>query len=112
MKKKIAIPTANGKLCSHFGHCERFCFIEIEDKTINKVEMITPPEHEPGLYPKWVREQGATEVICGGIGSKARNLFAQEEIKVYLGAEIKEPEELAKDLINDKLNVGNNSCDH
>ena len=112
MKKKIAIPTKDGILCSHFGHCERFCFIEVEDNKITSLSMIAPPEHEPGLYPKWVREQGASEVICGGVGSKARNLFEQEHIIVHFGAEEKKPEELVKDLINGSLSVNDNSCDH
>ncbi len=30
---KIAIPTANGKLCQHFGHCEKFVFIEVDEAT-------------------------------------------------------------------------------
>ena len=34
---KIAIPTANGKLCSHFGHCESFTFVDVD---LSKKEII------------------------------------------------------------------------
>ena len=39
---KIAIPTANGKLCQHFGHCEKFVFIEVDEvtKTIIKTSFV------------------------------------------------------------------------
>ena len=33
MIMKIAIPTAEGKLCAHFGHCEIFTFAEINPET-------------------------------------------------------------------------------
>jgi predicted Fe-Mo cluster-binding NifX family protein len=32
-KMKIAIPTSQGKLCQHFGHCEEFVFIEVDENT-------------------------------------------------------------------------------
>ena len=30
---KIAIPTLDGKLCAHFGHCETFSFAEVDMDT-------------------------------------------------------------------------------
>ena len=54
MKKKIAVPIENGKLCSHFGHCEYFYVATVNDGKIELEQDITPPAHEPGLYPKWV----------------------------------------------------------
>ena len=30
---KIVIPSADGKLCGHFGHCDYFTFAEIESET-------------------------------------------------------------------------------
>ena len=73
---KIAIPTNGGKLCQHFGHCEVFTFIEVDDTTkqiINREE-ITPPEHVPGIIPPWVAEQGAKLVIAGGMGGRRHGL--------------------------------------
>ncbi|MBE9488518.1 MAG: ATPase [Bacteroidetes bacterium] len=112
MKFKLAIPTKDGILCEHFGHCQQFYFANIEDGKILDSEFVTPPAHEPGLYPAWVKQQGATEVICGGMGEKAKTLFADQDINPYIGAEIKTPKELADDLINGKLTVGKNACNH
>lgn len=56
---KIAVPTAQGKLCMHFGHCEMFTVIDI-DETNKKIETTTaiePPPHEPGVLPKWLGEK-------------------------------------------------------
>ena len=29
---KVAIPLAEGKLTAHFGHCQEFALVEVEDK--------------------------------------------------------------------------------
>ena len=31
MKKKFAIPTLNEKLTAHFGHCEKFAIVDVEE---------------------------------------------------------------------------------
>lgn len=112
MKKRIAIPLENGILCSHFGHCQQFSIIDTEDNTIINESMITPPPHEPGLLPGWLAEKGVTDVIAGGIGQKAINLFNNQKINVFVGAPVKQPKELAAELLNDTLVAGSNYCDH
>jgi Mrp family chromosome partitioning ATPase len=58
---RFAIPMAAGQLCLHFGHCEQFALIDVneETKVITNQTMVTPPPHEPGLLPRWLHEQGA-----------------------------------------------------
>jgi len=36
MNKKIAIPTTNGVLSAHFGHCEKFALYDVENDKIIK----------------------------------------------------------------------------
>ncbi|MFV0545621.1 MAG: NifB/NifX family molybdenum-iron cluster-binding protein [Bacteroides sp.] len=112
MTVKIAIPTENGKLCAHFGHCEAFYMATITEGSITDSTMIVPPAHEPGLYPAWVAQHGVKTVIAGGMGQKARDLFAKEQVEVIVGAPFKAPEELVHDFIQQTLVVGNNSCNH
>ena len=111
---KIAIPTNGGKLCQHFGHCEVFTFIDIDEnkkEVMNKTE-ITPPTHVPGILPPWVAEQGATIVLAGGMGGNAQGLFAQQGIKVVVGCPDEAPEKLVLDYLNGTLVTGDNGCDH
>ncbi len=112
MKKRIAIPLENGTLCSHFGHCQQFAIIDSNDKSVSEVTMVTPPPHEPGLLPAWLAEKGVTDVIAGGMGQRAINLFNQQNINVFVGAHIKSYTDLANDLVNDRLIAGANYCDH
>ena len=36
---KFAIPLADWKLTAHFGHCQEFALIDVEDKQINNKEI-------------------------------------------------------------------------
>ncbi len=112
MKKRIAIPLENGILCSHFGHCQQFAIIDADINNISGAQFIIPPPHEPGLLPGWLAEKGVTDVIAGGMGQRAIGLFNSEKINVFVGAPVKSPEELANDLLNNRLESGANYCDH
>jgi predicted Fe-Mo cluster-binding NifX family protein len=111
---KIAIPTADGKLCLHFGHCQTFTLIEADRDSgrIQSVESHTPPPHEPGVLPRWLAEQGADVILAGGMGRRAQSLFAAESIEVVVGAPALAPEQLARDWLAGRLEVGGNVCDH
>ena len=111
---KIAIPLADGRLSPHFGHCERFTLIDV-DTAANKIvkrEDIEAPPHEPGLLPAWLAQRGATVIIAGGMGQRAQDLFAQNGIRVLVGAPAEVPEALVLDYLSGTLQVGDNVCDH
>ena len=109
---KFAIPLAEGKLTAHFGHCQEFALGEVEDKEIKKKETLVPPPHEPGVLPKWLHDLGTDVIIAGGMGARALDLFAQNNIKVIVGASALTPEELVKQYLNNTLQAGGNVCDH
>lgn len=109
---KFAIPIADGKLTAHFGHCKEFAMVEVEDQKILNTEMLDPPPHEPGVLPRWLKEQGTTVVIAGGMGQRAIQLFQQAGVEVFVGAPVDEPENLVKSYLNQTLVTGGNVCDH
>lgn len=111
---KIAVPCANNQLCAHFGHCEAFAVMDVDQQTkeIAKKEMLTPPPHEPGVLPVWLHELGVEVVIAGGMGQRAQNLFTQNGIRVVTGALGGTPEDLASAYVDGSLATGGNLCDH
>ncbi|KPA12227.1 ATPase [Candidatus Magnetomorum sp. HK-1] len=109
---KIAIPLAAGKLAAHFGHCEQFAVIDIENNDIQKKELLTPPPHEPGVLPKWLGELGVNVVLAGGMGQRAVMLFGEQQIQVVVGSPVDEPEILVKQYLSQTLTTGKNLCDH
>jgi len=110
--KKIALPVANSQLSQHFGHPEYFYIYEADEKTIKNEEMLVPPPHTPGAYPKWMADMGVTDVIVGGIGQKAIDLFNSNGINVFVGAEIKNPKDLVNELLQGTLRSRENLCNH
>jgi len=112
MKKLFAIPTINEKLCVHFGHCEKFAIVETEDRNIVSVEYYNTPEHQPGTYPRFLAGKDVSTIIAGGIGMKAQELFAQNNIEVITGINSDDPEKLVEQYLNDQLKNCVNLCDH
>ncbi len=111
---RIAIPLAAGRLSMHFGHCEQFALVDVDpdNKKIDNTELIDAPPHQPGLLPRWLHEQGANVIIAGGMGQRAQQLFAQNDIQVVIGASALTPEELVKAYLEGTLQTGENICDH
>jgi ATP-binding protein involved in chromosome partitioning len=111
---KIAVPTAAGKLCMHFGHCEKFVILTINSalKSITSREEMTPPLHEPGVLPKWLYENGVNIIIAGGIGLQAQQHFKEHGIQVVIGAPPDLPENVVLAWLNGLLVMGENICDH
>jgi len=111
---RIAIPMAEGKLCMHFGHCAQFALLDVDDatKTVKSTTKLDPPAHEPGVLPRWLNEQGATVILAGGMGQRAQVLFAENGIKVVVGAPAETPEKLVTAYLAGTLVSGQNTCDH
>ena len=111
---KIAIPTARGKLCMHFGHCEIFAILTVDEnnKTVLVREDLTPPPHEPGVLPAWLGEQNVNIIIAGGMGQRAQQLFTAQNIAVVVGAPSESPEKLIESYLAGTLVSGANACDH
>jgi len=111
---KIAIPLADGRMCLHFGHCESFALVDVDEseKKIVKREDVPSPPHQPGLLPGWLCDQGAGMIIAGGMGVRAHDFFRQMGIDVLVGAPPDDPETLVQSWLDGRLVAGDNVCDH
>ena len=110
---KFAVPTNEGKLCMHFGHCEAFALIDSDAQgNVMNETYVTPPPHEPGVLPRWLAEQGVNCIIAGGMGSRAQQLFAQQGVRVVTGAQEADPKKAVENYLKGTLVTGANTCDH
>jgi predicted Fe-Mo cluster-binding NifX family protein len=113
MKKKIAIPVDdNGILDAHFGHCKYFILVNVDGSEILAEEKVVPPPHEPGLLPKWLADRGATDIVAGGMGQKAIQLFNQFGVNAFVGAPKLSAKELVEGFIKEEISFTANYCDH
>lgn len=111
---RYAVPVSNGRLAAHFGHCEHFAIIDVDDTsgTILQRQLLPAPEHQPGLLPMWLAEEGVAAVIAGGMGSRAQAIFAENRIRVLVGAPEGDPEQIVLAHVRGTLTTGENVCDH
>lgn len=109
---KIAIPLVNGKLCTHFGHCQEFAIVTVENGNITKQETLTPPPHAPGVIPNWIADQGCTDILVGGMGEAAQAILQERDVKVLCGAPSDTPENLVSLYLRGELADSGNACDH
>ncbi len=112
MERKIAIPSSNGRLDPHFGHCSEFVIMNVENSVITGESVMTAPPHEPGLLPRWLSGMGVTDVIAGGMGQRAIQIFNQHSVNVFTGAPVMTPREVAEGFLNGQLEFRSNYCDH
>ncbi len=112
MQRTFAIPTADGRVCQHFGHCEQFALVDVLDGAVTDIRFMTPPEHQPGLYPRYLAEHGVSVVLAGGMGQKAQNLCQQQGISVRVGVGVDEPRSVVEAYLAGALDTAANQCDH
>ena len=111
---RYAIPISGNMVSTHFGHCEHFALIDVDEerKEILRKELVPSPGHQPGLLPEWLAEEGVSVVIASGMGSRAQGLFRQSRIQVIIGALESDPERAVQNYLNGILATGDNICDH
>lgn len=109
---KIVIPSAENKLCGHFGHCEYFTFVEVnpETKEILNIEKKVPEEGISCQSANWLATQGANVVLAGGMGVRPMAIFAQNGVKIVAGCPELDIEEVVTKFLNDTLVTGENAC--
>lgn len=107
---KIAISTIGTQVAPHFGRCPEYTLVEIEEGEVVKRETIQNPGHQPNFLPSYLANMAVNIIITGGMGRRARPLFAQYEIETILG--VAGPiEQAINDFLNGELVGGENICD-
>lgn len=112
MKKRVAIPIEGGVISSHFGHSKLFNIYTIENSLISKTDVLTPPPHEPGSVPRWLKSLNVDIVIAKGIGHKAIEILNSQGIEVNIGVNSNLPDDAIDEWIHGALKTGENLCDH
>jgi ATP-binding protein involved in chromosome partitioning len=112
MRNRIAVPMIDGVVSGHFGHSEQFVIVTIVNGEITKEELLSPPEHTHGSYPKFLAGHNVDVVIVGGIGSHAVEILQQNGIQVISGAPESDLKSIIEAYTSGKLLSSNESCNH
>ena len=85
---KIAIPTKNNQVDDHFGHCEYFSIIEVDDNKKMTSQFKIESSKSCGCKTNLAEElanEGVTILLAGGIGQGAINKLKSQNIEVLAG---------------------------
>ncbi len=88
---KLAVPTLGqagleGERSGHFGHCDCFTIVEIENGEIKNVSALDNPPHQEGgcLRPvNLLKDAGCDAIVAAGMGMRPLMGFADAGITVY-----------------------------
>ena len=99
----IAIPSENPRgldapVGAHFGHCDLYTQVQIEDGKINHVDVIPKAGWMHGAGSVSGGKRGVKQLIAGGMG-----LRNQVGIKVFHGTMAKTVGEAVQSAIDEKL---------
>ena len=110
---RIAIPSMetgglDGQRSGHFGHCDVFTLVDVENGQIKQVSTVTNESHVQGgcMVPVNILAQHKVNaLIVGGIGMRPLMGFRQVGIDVYHDETRPEIRPVVEDLIAGKLPI-------
>jgi len=87
----VAVPSCapggiDAQVSEHFGHCDLFTLVEIDNGEITKVDSLPGVAHQPGgcmLPVDLLANRGVKILIAGGMGMRPLLGFGQVGIDVY-----------------------------
>ena len=111
MSTKIAIPSQtpgglDAGLGAHFGHCDLYTVVTVENGTIEQIEVIPNVPHQQGgcMAPvQHLAGNGVNRLIAGGMGLRPLMGFNQMGIEVYFGGESRTVGEAVQAMLAGKL---------
>ena len=111
MSQIIAIPSENpggmdANLGAHFGHCDLYTLVSVENGEVGEVKVIPNMPHQQGgcMAPvQHLAQNGVKQLIAGGMGLRPLMGFNQVGIEVYHGGNAQTVGEAVKAMLAGKL---------
>ena len=108
---RIAVPSTgtgglDGERSGHFGHCDTFTFVDVEDGEVKQVTTIPNGEHAQGgcMVPvNLLASHNVNALIVGGIGMRPLMGFRQVGVDVFYDTARQQIRPVVEDLIAGKL---------
>ena len=84
---KVAVPTREGRVDDHFGHCDHYTIFTIEDKQVISREVMASPQGcgcKSGIAAD-LEKMGVEVMLAGNMGEGALNKLSAHNIRVIRG---------------------------
>ena len=110
---KIAVPTRDGRVDDHFGHCEYYTvFTVVDDRIIDESKLASPEGCgcKSGIA-QVLRQMGVQVMLAGNMGQGARNVLGANRIEVFRGCS-GDVRELVEAYLAGNVKDNGEVCDH
>jgi predicted Fe-Mo cluster-binding NifX family protein len=111
---KIALPTTGNVVDEHFGHCQEYTVLTIDDsKQIKQVEVL-PSQQGCGCksnIASILQQKGVTLMLAGNMGTGAVNVLANHGIEVLRGCS-GDVMKIAESYLKGTLRDSGMTCSH
>ena len=84
---KIAVTYENGMVFQHFGRTQQFKVYQVEDGKVVAINVVGSNGSGHGALAGVLQAIGADLLICGGMGTGAKNALAAAGIQVLGGVQ-------------------------
>ena len=110
---KIAVPTRDGRVDDHFGHCDHYTIFTIENRQIVDRQTLPSPEGCgcKSNIASVMEEMGIKVMLAGNMGEGAKNKLESHNIKVIRGCK-GDIEAVVKGYLLGFIMDSGEGCDH
>ena len=110
---KIAVPTRDGRVDDHFGHCAYYTIFDLIDGNVTNISKMASPEGcgcKSGIAPV-LRQMGVAVMLAGNMGQGAKNVLEAQRIEVIRGCS-GNVEDLVAAYLAGNIRDNGDTCDH
>lgn len=110
---KVAVPTRDGHVDDHFGHCAYYTIYNIlNNKVADKTTLASPQGCgcKSGIASV-LRQMGVCVMLAGNMGEGARNVLTAHQIEVIRGCS-GDVDKLVESYLAGNLTDSGDSCSH
>ncbi len=108
---KIAIPTRDGHVDDHFGHCAYYTIYTVEDGKVISSERLDSPEGcgcKSGIAAD-LHNMGVEVMLAGNMGPGAKNKLEANSIRVIRGCQ-GDPQTVVADFLAGRISDSGVGC--
>ena len=113
LNMKIAVPTRDGRVDDHFGHCAYYTIFDVCDGKVTGMSKLASPEGcgcKSGIASV-LKQMGVSVMLAGNMGQGAKNVLESQRIDVIRGCS-GNVEELVASYLSGTLSDNGQACDH
>ena len=110
---KIAVPTRENNVDSHFGHCEFYTIYSIEENKVVEKEVLESPQGCgcKSNIASVLQQKGVKQMLAGNMGAGALSKLSAFGIEVVRGCD-GNVDNLVEKYLNGEIKDSGESCEH